>query len=126
MKSPLLNKVLLVAALGICSQFAMADNESAAKSIAGVLVNLNHFPSAEEKVTLKAISEDEATGRAFRAVALAVHNIQHAATAEDKANMAQVIENDMAASEAKELAVIVVSFNHMPSADAKAALQAML
>lgn len=126
MKSLLLNKVLLVAALGMFSQFAMADNESAAKSIAGVLVNLNHFPSAEEKAALKAISEDEGTGQAFRAIALAVHNIQHAATAEDKANMAQVIASDMAASEAKELAEIVVGINHMPSADAKTALQAML
>lgn len=126
MKSPLLNKVLLVAALGMFSQFALADNESAAKSIAGVLVNFNHFPSAEEKVALQAISEDEGTGRAFRAVALAVHNMQHAATAEDKAIMAQIMTNDMAASEAKELAGIVAGINHMPSAEAKTALQAML
>lgn len=121
-----IKKVLLISALGMLSQFAMADNDSAAKSIAGVLVNLNHFPSAEDKATLKAISEDEGTGPAFRAVALAVHNIQHAATAEDKANMAQVIASDMAEPEAKQLAEIVAGINHMPSADAKTALQAML
>lgn len=126
MKSPLLNKVLLVAAISMFSQFALADNEAAAKSIAGVLVNFNHFPSAEEKVTLHAISEDEDTGRAFRAVALAVHNMAHAASSEDKAIMAEIMVNDMAESVAKELAGIVAGINHMPSADAKAALQAML
>jgi len=44
MKSQLLNKVLLVAALAMFSQFAKVANESAARFIAGVLVNISILP----------------------------------------------------------------------------------
>lgn len=126
MKTSLLNKLLLITALAIFSPLTMADDAAATKTIAGVLVNLNHFPSADEKAALKALTEDESAGQAFRTVALAVHNIQHAATAEDKEALAALMANDMAAPAAKKLAEIVAGINHMPSADAKMALQAML
>lgn len=126
MKTTLIKKMLVIVSVGVFSQSVLADNESAAKSIASILVNLNHFPSADDKVTLKTISEDEGTAEALRAVAMAVHNIQHSATAEDKAALAEVIANDMATAEVKALAEIVVGINHVPSADAKTALQAML
>ena len=46
-----------------------ADNASATRMIASVLVDLNHFPSESEKTGLLALAEDEGVGRAFRAVA---------------------------------------------------------
>lgn len=126
MKTSLFNKLLLITTLAIFSPLAMADDAAATKTIAGVLVNLNHFPSADDKAALKALTEDESAGEAFRAVALAVHNIQHAATAEDKEALSALISNNMTAPAAKALAEIVVGINHMPSPDAKMALQAML
>ena len=55
-----------------------ADNASATRMIASVLVDLNHFPSESEKTGLLALAEDEGVGRAFRAVANALVNMQHA------------------------------------------------
>ncbi|MEX2131758.1 MAG: hypothetical protein WD772_09740 [Pseudohongiellaceae bacterium] len=125
MKSGFATKLLVILSLGMFSQFAMADNASATKTIAGILMNLNHFPSDADKAALMAIQNEEGTGPAFKAVAMAVHNMQHAATAEDKERLSQVVASDMAAAEAKTLAQIVLGMNHMASAEAKAQLQTL-
>jgi len=116
----------LIAFLTSASQVALADDSAAVRTIAGVLVGLNHFPSAEDKEVLAAIAADESNGMAVRALANAVANIQHAATAEDKAAMEQIVASDMADSQSKSLAQIVLGINHVPTAEAKASLQAML
>jgi hypothetical protein len=116
----------LVAFFASVSQVALADDSAAVKTIAGVLVGLNHFPSADDKAALAAIAADDAHGMAVRALANAVANIQHAATAEDKAAMEQIVASDMTDMQSKSLAQIVLGINHMPSAEAKASLQAML
>lgn len=122
MKSTLIGKLLAFVAVCSLSQFAFADTESAIKSVAGILTNLNHFASDADKATLMAISEDEGNGRGIRAVATAVHNIQHAATADDKEIMGTVLASDRAQAGVKSLAGIVAEFNHMVSDEAKATL----
>lgn len=105
---------------------ALADDAEAAKTIAGILVGLNHFPSADDKATLAAIAEDDANGMAVRSLATAVAGIQHSASAEGKAALEQIVMSDMASAQTKSLAKIVLGINHVPSAEAKASLQAML
>ena len=105
---------------------AQADDAMAAKTIAGVLVSLNHFPSADDKAALAAIASDEANGMTVRALANAVAEIQHSATADGKAAMETIVASDMAGAQEKALAEIVLGINHVPSAEAKASLQAML
>ncbi len=126
MKISLNKKIVAVALIACFSQFSLADNASASKVIAGVLANLNHFPSDADKAALMAVTQDESAGRGFHMIAEAVGNISHAATAEGKEAMSQIIAYDGASAEAKALAEIVLGINHMPSAEAKAALQAML
>ena len=123
MKLTLLRNVLLLAVLASFSQFTFADNASAQKTIAGVLHNLNHFPSDADKAALMAIAEDESVGQGYRALAGAVANISHAANAEGKA---RIMEADQAPADLKTLAGIVASINHMASAEAKATLAAMM
>ena len=125
MKPTLISKLLVFVAVCSLSQLAAADTESAAKTIAGILANMNHFASDADKATLMAISADEENGMGVRLVATAVHNIQHAATAEDKETMAGVATNDRARESVKTLAGIVAEFNHMASAEAKATLQGL-
>ena len=126
MKLTLLRNVLLLAVLASFSQFTFADNASAQKTIAGVLHNLNHFPSDADKAALMAIAEDESVGQGYRALAGAVANISHAANAEGKAVTARIMEADQAPADLKTLAGIVASINHMASAEAKATLAAMM
>ena len=126
MKSLLIRASLVVFAVLSFNQLALADNDSASKAIAGILVNLNHFPSDAEKVVLMEIANDESNGRGFRAIATAVHNMQHAASAEDKEIMGNIMAAEQADPRARALAEIVAGISHMPSAEAKATLQAML
>jgi hypothetical protein len=126
MKFTITRNIIVVAFVAIFSQFAMADNASAQKTIAGVLNSLNHFPSDADKAALMAISEDDSVGEGYKALAGVVANISHSANAEGKAVAARIMESDMAPADLKTLAEIVANLNHMASADDKAKLMAML
>ena len=125
MKLSLLRKFLLIVLLGLFSQVSMADNASAAKTIAGVLASLNHFPSDADKLALTDVANDEGNGRGFRLIATAVSKIQHAATSEDKEVMNRIVASDRASADAKILAEVVLGINHSASDDAQAKLAAM-
>jgi len=103
-----------------------ADNATATKSIAGALLNLNHFPSDAEKAELVAIAEDDGVGRAFRAVANAVANIQHSAQDSDKDIMNRIIASERAHDNAKMFAEILLNLNHSVGEEAKLRLQELL
>ncbi len=127
MKEILSKKLLAIAMVVVFSPMSFAaDNASATKTIAGALVDLNHFPSDTEKAELMALAEDDGVGRAFRAVASAVANIQHAATVEDKEVMNRIIASDRAHANAKLFAEILLELNHVPGDEAKARLQDLL
>ena len=103
-----------------------ADNASATRMIASVLVDLNHFPSESEKTGLLALAEDEGVGRAFRAVANALANMQHANSDSDKEIMGRIIASDQARPNAKLFAEILLEFNHMANDGTKSRLQNLL
>ena len=124
MKYGLIRKSLILMLLAGMSQFAVADDASAAKTIAGIVAGMNHFPSDTEKQVLMGISEDNTNSQAVRSIALAVHNTQHQATAEDKARLNEIMASD-ASAEVKALAEVLVGFLHSASEDAQARLRAI-
>ncbi|MDP6652391.1 MAG: hypothetical protein QGF90_09855 [Gammaproteobacteria bacterium] len=126
MKMSPARKIMAIVLIAVFSQVSLADNASATKTIAGVLVNLNHFPSDGQEAALQAVSSDESAGRGFQMIAAAVANLRHAATAADKEIMTRIIASDRTTAQAKALAEIVLGITHVPSDEAKAALQAML
>ncbi len=126
MKMSPARKIMAIVLVGVISQISLADNAFATKAIAGVLVNLNHFPSDDQKAALQAASSDESAGRGFQMIATAVAYIRHTATAEDKDIMTRIIASDRTTAQAKALAEIVLGITHVPSDEAKATLQAML
>jgi hypothetical protein len=75
-------------ALLFISGLVVADN-AATQTLARVTMNLNHFPSDEDKVALKAIidSDDESDATA-RKLAGIVLGINHAPSDDDKAALA--------------------------------------
>jgi hypothetical protein len=126
MKNTYLQKFLLIAAIGLFSQFAVAQgntaNLAAVKQIADIVASINHFPSDADKMALNAIIDDSALSDGIHAMASAVVNIEHATNAEGKTAMAAIQANDGAPVRAKALAGIIASLNHTASADAKAEL----
>lgn len=122
MKNTILQKFLLIAVIGLFSQFSLAQdaNSAAVKQVADIVANLNHFPSDADKATLAAISGNTALAQGIRDMATAVSNIQHAATAEGKSAMAALAAADNTPERGKVLAGIIANINHTASADAKA------
>lgn len=126
MKNTYLQKFLLIAAIGLFSQFSVAQNNTAnlaaAKQIADIVASINHFPSDADKMALNAIIDDSALAVGIHAMASAVVNIEHATNSEGKTAMAAIQANDGAPDRAKALAGIIASLNHTASAEAKAEL----
>lgn len=125
MKNKTLQQLFLVGAIGLFSQFAVAQvdaNSAAAKQIADIVASLNHFPSDADKAVLSGISENTALAQGLRDMATAVANIQHSATAEGKTAMAALQASSDTPDRGKALAGIIANINHTASADAKAQL----
>lgn len=106
------------------SPFSLAA-PNAVPAMADILAELNHYPSAEQKDTLAAISEDEAVSEASRTIAQAIHNIEHKAKPDDMAKLTDILADATATAAEKQLATIVMELNHSASAEAKKALEAL-
>jgi hypothetical protein len=124
MKVKMIRKALLVLVLGTIGQFAFAQAD-AAKTIADIVASVNHFPSAEQKATLEAISQNSANSAAIQTIAKAVHDMQHSATGEHKAMLETIAADASATSAEKELAAIAAGFTHMANDETKARLAAV-
>ena len=125
MKFDITKKIVLIAFIGLFSQFSMADNATAMRDIAGIVASINHFPSDADKAKLAEIAADDTIAQGLRNMATAVANISHSTNAEGKAAMEQIMGSDQAPDAAKALAGIIANLSHMPSDEAKATLAAM-
>lgn len=104
---------------------AVAGEETAA-TLAGILANMNHFPSESEKETLTAIAADESVDADLRAIARAIAGIEHTPSAADQAQLNGILANDAATAAEKTLARAVLRFQHKASVEDQAALQNLL
>jgi len=118
---------ILVLLIAMQSSFAApAGEQTALATIANIMINLNHFPSASEKAQLRTIANDEAVSAHERAIATAMANLQHSATATDKRKLSKIMEDESAPAAVKEMASIIFHLNHKPSGEDKQKLKQML
>jgi hypothetical protein len=111
--------------LGLAASIANAAESKAVQTMAGILANLQHFPSAADKETLKGIAEDKAATANERTLATALSNVQHMAAAGDKPALEAIVADAKATNGAKTLASIILNVKHFPSADDKEKLKAL-
>jgi NADPH-dependent ferric siderophore reductase len=120
----------LVLAMFICGSaiggIAFAGDETALKTMAGIMMHLNHYPSSEEKQTLHDISTNSENSEHIRTIAQAMFNLQHSAAAADKPKLKAVITDMNAPQEVRDLASIVLNINHHPSMADKKRLGTMM
>jgi hypothetical protein len=100
--------------------FAASD---AVSTMSGTVSGMNHFPSAEQKETLAAISGNENNSEATRAIADAIHDIEHKAKPDDVAALKKVTGDSSATEAEKQLSAIVLEFHHKAGADARKTLE---
>jgi len=105
-------------------QSAIAASD-AVKTMAGIMMGLNHYPSDSEKATLKGIVDGKASD-AEKACATAMINLQHAATDADKATLNGVISDKKTPEDVRALAKIIVGLNHKPSEGDKETLKELM
>lgn len=123
--------LLLLAPLSFAESESVTESHSSVKAdaipaMAGIVAGLNHFPSAEQKETLAAISGDESNSEATRAIADAIHNMEHKAKPEDVAALKEIVAEGSSASEAeKQLAAIVMNISHKAGPEAQKTLETL-
>ncbi len=122
MNTTLLRRILLVASIGLFSQFALAQdnpNATAVKKIADIVVGLSHFPSEADLATLDEIMGNDELAQGIRDMANTVANIEHSANEEGKGAMEAIQADAQVPERAKVLAGIIANFSHGASDDAK-------
>jgi hypothetical protein len=105
--------------------FAHADHDKDAIIIkmADVMINLEHFPTADEKKKLQSVLDSVSSTDQEKIIANAIIHIQHESTVEDKEKLQIIINNTVATSTVNTLAKIVQSFAHGISKTDKRKLQ---
>jgi hypothetical protein len=105
--------------------FAHADHDKDAIIIkmADVMINLEHFPTADEKKKLQSVLDSVSSTDQEKIIANAIIHIQHESTVEDKEKLQIIIDNTVATSTVNTLAKIVQSFAHGISKTDKRKLQ---
>ena len=99
--------------------------DGATSTMASVLIGLNHFPSADDKVALAEIAENPSSSADEKALAQIISRIAHKASPGDKATLEAMVSGDSDAA-VKTIASAILSTNHQPSAADKGALEALL
>ncbi|TPW09371.1 MAG: hypothetical protein FD130_2555 [Halothiobacillaceae bacterium] len=106
--------LLATTALLFITPGVQAAESDAIKTMAGIMMHVNHFPGSDEKATLKKIADDAAVSAHSRAIAMAMINMEHSVTDQDKAALQKVSGDASASAGERELAGIVMNFMHKP------------
>ena len=104
--------------------FALAD-DAAIKTMARITMNLNHFPSDDDKATLKGIIDSDDSTEEAAEIAMAISNIQHKVLDKDTDRLEDIISDDSTGADARKLASILLRINHTPSDADKKTLAAL-
>lgn len=112
-------------ALLLAAGLVLADT-SAIGTLAKITMNLNHYPSDEDKAVLKAIIDSDDSSEEEAAIALALTNMQHKVTEEDAKRLAEIVDDETSDDSARKLAGILLHINHSPSEDDKAMLAELM
>ncbi len=108
----------------LVSPAALAQS-GAVSRVAGILSDMQHFPSDAQKESLAAISNDSSYSEEIRTIATAVRNIQHKPQPADVSALKKIQESSSASEAEKQLASIVLDFNHQPSEQARGKLKSL-
>ena len=114
----------VAATLLVASGLTSADS-AAIQTMARITMNLNHFPTDEDKAALGAIVESDESSEEEASIAMALSNMQHQVTEVDAERLTDIVDDDLSDAAARELARILLGINHSPTDADKAALASL-
>ena len=110
----------------VAATVAVAEGHaSATQTLAEITMNLNHFPTDEDKAALGAIVESDESSEEEASIAMALSNMQHQVTEADAERLTDIVDDDLSDAAARELARILLGINHSPTDADKAALASL-
>ncbi|MCZ6504001.1 MAG: hypothetical protein O6945_16000 [Gammaproteobacteria bacterium] len=104
----------------------MAIADGAISTMASVLSELNHFPSATDKEALTGIVEDASSTADEKMLAQIISRIAHKASAADKAELQKILVREGTSQAARAIATAAVNINHKLQSDDMQALKALI
>ncbi|MCH7743639.1 MAG: hypothetical protein IIB71_13360 [Proteobacteria bacterium] len=103
-----------------------AAAEGAASTMASVLSELSHFPSATDKEALSGIVEDASSTADEKMLASIISRIAHKASDADKAKLEIILEAKETSQAARTIATAVLNINHKLQSDDLQAVKALI
>jgi hypothetical protein len=120
----LLRWLLICGIFAAVSVPAMAASD-AVQTMTAILIEMNHFPSDEQRAVLTSIADDSDQTENVRRIARAIASIAHQAAEEEKESMNAVLADQSATSAEQALARAVNRFNHQADPDDVEALRSL-
>ena len=105
------------------SAHADHDKDAIIIKMADIMINLEHFPTVDEKKKLQSVLDSASSTDQEKIIANAIMHIQHKSRVEDQDKLQIIIDNSVATSTVSALAKIVQSFSHGISRTDKRKLQ---
>ena len=112
---------LLLGWMLVSSPAVMAS--PAIQEMVSIMLDLHHYPSDSEKVTLQQIIDSDASSPDERTIATALLHMHHSVTDADKAKLMDIANNDMAPAEDRKVADILAHMKHKASSDQRSELE---
>jgi hypothetical protein len=100
-------------------------SDGAIQTMARITMNLNHYPSDDDKVALKGIIDSDNTSDEEADIAMAIANMEHKVQDKDTERLTDIVDDDSSPADARSLASILLRINHSPSDADKTALAAL-
>ncbi len=95
----------------------------ATSEMAQIILHLNHYPSDDEKQSLRTIAASDQATAGERILAKALLNMEHKVGGADRERLRELARNQAAPAAERELADILLGLQHKPSAAAKERLR---
>jgi len=122
---------ITLASSATIAQVEFSGTDSHTKTMAAMLITVEHYPSTADKQVLQSIIDSATATANEKIIATAMMNLEHQATAEDKDKLQAIIDDefpgngDLPTATAAEitLATIVHALNHMTTAEDDVKLQ---
>ncbi|PCI33954.1 MAG: hypothetical protein COB54_02855 [Alphaproteobacteria bacterium] len=95
-------------------------------TMATVLVDLNHYPSAEHKKSLTAIIGNSTSTESEKLLATIITRIAHKASDADKILLSKILSDESEPEAIKTLAKAILNIKHKPQGDDIEALKALM
>lgn len=101
-------------------------DQAAQQQMAGILMEINHFPTDAHKTSLQTLAQDATLSDAEIALANMLMTLRHMPSAEEKTRLEAIAGDEAVPQAVRDLASVLHDLQHRVDADGQARLAAIL